>query len=188
MPDSWVARARLLAALVVVLTGIHVLNVLFDGYLNRYGIVPRVPARIANIFSAPFIHRDFAHLFNNLASLVVLSGFVLLRSVKFYLASSAFIIAFGGALVWLFGRDAFHIGSSGWIFGLWSLSIALAWFDRKLINILILVVVIALYGAMALGVLPDDPSVSYEAHQAGVVAGILWAYLYAKATRAPRAA
>ena len=69
-----------------------------------------------------------------------------------------------------------------------SLSIALAWFDRKLINILILVVVIALYGAMALGVLPDDPSVSYEAHQAGVVAGILWAYLYAKATRAPRAA
>lgn len=188
MPDSWIARARLLAALVVVLTGIHLLNVLSDGYLNRYGIVPRIPARVGNIFSAPFIHRDFAHLFNNLVSLVVLSGFVILRSVKFYLASSAFIISIGGALVWLCGRAAYHIGSSGWIFGLWGLSIALACFDRRLMNILILVVVIALYGAMATAIVPGDPSISYEAHLAGTAAGIMWAYLYAKATRAPRAA
>jgi len=142
-----------------------------------FGIQPRVNDSLWCIFSAPFIHGSLDHLVNNLAGFVVLSWFCLFRSIRVYLWSSFFIISIGGGLVWLFGRSATHIGASGWVFGLWSLSIALAWFDRRLINIFIAVLVVFLYGGMIYGVLPQDARVSFESHFAGAIAGIFAAWI-----------
>jgi len=89
-----------------------------------------------------------------------------------------FIIAVGGLLVWVFGRSASHVGASGWIFGLWSLCVATAWFDRRFGNILLAVLVLFFYGSMILGVLPGDPAVSFEMHLAGAIAGVLCAFSY----------
>jgi membrane associated rhomboid family serine protease len=103
--------------------------------------------------------------------------------VKFFVWSSIFIIVVSGCLVWLFGRSASHIGASGWIFGLWSLSIAIALFDRRFFNFVIALLVVVLYGGMIFGILPSDPKVSFEMHLAGVVAGVLCAFSYALITR-----
>ncbi|MFT4585298.1 MAG: membrane associated rhomboid family serine protease [Gammaproteobacteria bacterium] len=178
-----VARVQLLSALATLLLGIRVANCLSHGQLNQFGIVPRSLESLPHILSASFLHGNFGHLFNNLLSLLVLSAFALIQSVRFYVVSRLIIIAFSGLLVWLFGRGAVHTGASGWIFGLWSLAIANAWFERNFKNIAILVVMIILYGGMAFGVLPTDPRIFYEAHQAGVVSGVVWAYLNAKFKR-----
>ena len=85
-----------------------------------------------------------------------------------------------GLLVWLFARNALHIGASGWIFGLWSLCIATAWYDRKFINILIALLVVFLYGGMLFGVLPNDPRISFESHFFGAIAGVVCAFFQAR--------
>jgi membrane associated rhomboid family serine protease len=77
--------------------------------------------------------------------------------------------------VWAFGRDANHIGASGWIFGLWSLVIATAWFNRKFIHILIAIAVIIFQGGMVFGLIPGNPKISYEAHIFGAIAGVMCA-------------
>lgn len=160
-----------------VLSLIHVLNIAAGGELNQFGIYPRNTQSLHHIFSAPLLHGSLSHLLNNLMGLAIFSWLCLLRTVRLYIWSSVFIIAASGLLVWFFGRNAIHIGASGWIFGLWSLSIALAFFDRRLLNILIAIGVIFFYGGMAYGVLPQDPGISFEAHFFGAIAGVIAAWL-----------
>lgn len=131
-----------------------------------------------HVFTAPFIHADLAHLTNNVVGLVVFSSLCLARSIGFYIFASVFIISLTGCFVWLFGREAIHIGASGWVFGLWSLSLALAWFDRRFINILTACLVFFFYGGMIYGILPSDPKISFEAHFFGALSGALFAFLY----------
>lgn len=183
MISSLWLRIKLIAGLVVIMSAVHLVNVALDGQLNQFGVMPGSTDSWLHIFTAPFIHGSYGHLINNLIGLSIFSAFCLLRSIRFYLLSSGFIIAVSGALVWLFGRSASHIGASGWIFGLWSLSIAIALFDRCFKNIVIALVVVFLYGGMIYGVLPTDPRVSFEAHLFGVVAGVMCAFFYRVFTR-----
>ena len=90
------------------------------------------------------------------------------------------IIGVGGALVWLFARPGDHIGASGWIFGLWSLVIALAWFDRSPRNITIALAVLFFYGGMVFGVLPTQGYISFESHLFGAIAGVFAAFTLSK--------
>jgi membrane associated rhomboid family serine protease len=186
MAEAIVTRMKLLIALLAGLVVLHVINVQLGGGLAQFGIIPRDWSSWYHIFTAPFIHSDFGHLTNNLVSLAVFSTLCLIRSVRFYLISSIFIIVIGGALVWLFGRPAAHVGASGWIFGLWSLSVAVAWFDRRFGNIALALLVVFLYGGMVFGVLPSDRTVSFEMHLGGAVAGVLCAFSYATIGRRAR--
>jgi membrane associated rhomboid family serine protease len=126
------------------------------------------------------LHEDFGHLIHNLSAFVVLGSLCVLNGVCYFVKASVLIILMSGALVWLFGRDATHIGASGWIFGLWSLVIALAWYDRSLRNIAISLVVLFFYGGMAFGVLPIQGSISFESHLFGAVAGVMTAWMLPK--------
>ena len=176
-------RVKLIAALVVIMSAVHLVNVVLGGQLNQFGVIPGSTDSWFHIFTAPFIHGSYGHLINNLIGLSIFTAFCLLRSVRFYLLSSVFIIMVSGALLWLFGRSASHIGASGWIFGLWSLSIAMALFDRCFKNVVIALVVVFLYAGMIYGLLPTDPRVSFEAHLFGVVAGVICAFFYSVLTK-----
>jgi len=171
-------RIKLLFILNLLMLTIHVINIGLENQLNQYGIIPRSIDNIFQILSAPFIHISFGHLFNNLIGLSIFSSLCLLRSVRFYLGSSLFIILISGLLVWLFGRSASHIGASGWIFGLWSLLIAIGLFDRRFKNVLVTLLVLFLYGGMIYGILPTDPRVSFEAHLFGAITGVICAFIY----------
>lgn len=81
-----------------------------------------------------------------------------------------------GLITWVAARNGSHIGASAWIFGLWSLCLATAYFDRSFKNIAIAMIVIFLYGSFVLGMLPLHQGVSFEGHIAGTVAGIICAY------------
>ncbi len=179
MLDTIRLRLRVISLLLLLLIAVHMLNMHLDGYLGRFGIMPRSLGHWYHILTAPFIHANYVHLMNNLMGLTVFGSLCLLRSIRFFLYSSVVIILLSGTLVWLFGRSALHIGASGWIFGLWSLSIATAWFDRRLLNILLAILVVVFYGGMAYGVMPTDPRVSFESHLAGAIAGVVAAFAFA---------
>ena len=162
---------------------VQIANELSGGVLRGFGIYPRDPSALVFIFTAPFVHGGWLHLANNSIGFLIFSGFCLVRGKRFYLRSSLLIIVVGGFLVWLFGRPASHIGASGWIFGLWSLTIALAWFEKSVINVLIACVVILLYGGMIVGVLPSQPGVSFEGHAFGAFSGVLAAAVFGRRYR-----
>ncbi len=168
-------RVKLVAGLVLVMIAVHIANIALGGQLSQYGIIPRSVDSWFHVFTAPFIHGNIAHLLNNVVGLSVFSAFCLMRSMRFYIVSSLFIIVASGGLIWLFGRDATHIGASGWIFGLWSLTMAIAWFDRRFVNIITAIIVAFFYGGMIHGVLPSDPRISFEAHLFGAFAGVVCA-------------
>ncbi|KZX83773.1 rhomboid family intramembrane serine protease [Oleiphilus sp. HI0009] len=169
---------KIIVGLVLIMILVHVINVVLDGQLNQYGIIPRSVAHWFHIFTSPFIHGDLGHLINNLFGLAIFSALCLFRSTSLYVACSIFVIVLTGVLIWCFARGVIHIGASGWIFGLWSFSIAIAWFDRRLINILCGFVVVFLYGGMIYGLLPNDPKISFEAHLFGAISGALFAFLH----------
>lgn len=159
------------------MVGAHLIDVLLGGSLKSFGIHPRDMGSAYTIVTAPWLHGSFTHLGSNLAAFVVLGALCMLNGIRYFLKASALIIIVGGALVWLFGRDATHIGASGWIFGLWSLAIALAWFDRSFGNIAISIAVIFFYGGMVWGVLPTQAYISFESHLFGAVAGVFAAFI-----------
>jgi membrane associated rhomboid family serine protease len=175
-----IQRGTVIALICAVMIGVHVIDLVLGGFLKSFGIRPREIGSAYTIATAPWLHADFGHLGSNLASFIVLSALCLFNGIRYFLKASGLIIVLTGALVWLFGREAVHIGASGWIFGLWSLAIALAWFDRSYRNILISIVVVFFYGGMIFGVLPTQSYISFESHLFGAMAGVAAAFMLSK--------
>ncbi|MDO7831162.1 rhomboid family intramembrane serine protease [Providencia sp. CRE-138-0111] len=179
-------RIRLLIFLVAIFIIVQLINSLTAGGLTPFGVVPRTMTGLLGIFFAPFIHGSWGHLFSNLPPFIILSALLLHRTVKAYLLASLFIISVGGLAVWLLGRNAIHIGASGWVFGLWGLLIAQGFLRRKWVDIAIALFVLFYFGTMASGLLPINLYISTESHIAGALAGITYAWLanrYDKKTR-----
>lgn len=178
-------RVKMIATLCLIMVCVHLVNVLLNGQLNVFGITPGVPHSLPFVLTAPWLHGSWSHLINNLIGLSIFSALCLLRGEKFFVNSSLLIIVITGLLVWFFGRaGATHIGASGWIFGLWSLSIAIAWFQRSFSNIVIAIFVAVFYGGMIWGVLPTDRFISFESHLFGALAGIVVAYVMTRGGKA----
>ena len=176
-------RLNLLLSLCGVMAVMFLLNYPTQFQLLQFGILPRHVERLWGIYTSPFLHASFAHLFNNCIGLLIFGSLALLRSQRFFIVSSFFIVTVGGLMVWAFGREANHIGASGWVFGLWSLTIAMAWVDRRFWSIAIAIAVIFFYGGMIYGVLPRDARVSFEAHLFGACAGIIFALAFGRRYR-----
>ncbi|ETT01371.1 rhomboid family intramembrane serine protease [Providencia sp. PROV188] len=183
--QTWLSpRIKLLITLAGLLITIQIANSLSGYALVGFGIQPRTLHGLVGIIFAPLIHGDWAHLLSNLPPLLVLSALLLHDSIRKYAYASAFIIVVGGLIVWLVGRNALHIGASGWIFGLWGLLIAQGFFRRKLLDIIIALLVLFYFGAMASGLLPVHQQISTESHIAGAIAGITYAWLANKKLKA----
>lgn len=170
-------KLHMLIWICIFLVAVHVVNI-FTGYrLSRFGVVPREVSTLWTILTAPFIHGGILHLVNNLVGFITFSVLYFVNPISKYVKALVFISLVSGLLVWLFGRTAMHYGLSGVVYGLWSLCIATAWFERKPLQILVAVVVIIFYSGIAIGMLPIFRGVSFEGHLAGAIAGILFAYL-----------
>ena len=173
-------RVVILGSIGALMLGIHGLTVLFGGPFTSLGIHPRDVGSLHTILTAPWLHGDANHLLNNLWAFAIFGSLCMLNGPRTFARASIVIIVLGGALLWLFGRDAAHIGASGWVFGLWSFAIAQGWFERSPRTILIAILVVLLYGGVAWGMLPTDGRISFEGHIFGALAGVFAAYMVAK--------
>lgn len=163
---------RWITGFLILIWAIELVNLIMGHRLSQYGIIPRTERGLIGIPLSPFLHGSVAHLTLNTVPLLVLGGLVSLRGPRVFLQSSVFIVFMGGALLWLLGRNASHIGASVLIFGYFGYLIARAWYDRKIGSFAIAIITILLYGGMAWGVLPSAGRVSWEGHLFGLIAGV----------------
>ena len=181
-PDTTADTQRLRKAFALVLSFVLLLWAIklteyFGGLdLARFGIYPQQPGGLAGVLFSPFIHGSFAHLFANTAPIIVIGTMLLYgypRAAKVLLPA---VYLGGGFAVWLFAREAYHIGASGLAFGMlfFVLTVGILRWDRRAIALSLLV--FFLYGSMIWGVLPVAREVSFESHLSGALIGVVLAF------------
>ena len=138
----------------------------------RLGVVPRTLPGLLGIVTAPFVHANAAHLAANLPPFLVLGALVLRRDEPHFLAVAAAIALAQGGLVWLFGRNAAHVGMSGVIFGFFGYLLAAAWLTKSTADLLAGAGVLLFYGGMLAGLKPARDGTSWEGHLFGLLAGL----------------
>jgi len=142
------------------------------------GIYPLKGKGIIGILTAPLVHDDIKHLADNSIPVFLLSTaiFYFYNEVAFHVCILVWIIT--GSLVWIFGREAYHIGASGLVYGFASF-LFFSGIIRKNRNLLaISMLVTFLYGSLVWGLLPYDYRISWESHLMGAITGILLAFIY----------
>jgi membrane associated rhomboid family serine protease len=166
---------------VVLMWLVRITEVLFETDFSRFGIYPLKIQGIPGIFLSPFIHADFGHLFNNSLPLFLLSV------ALFYFYSEVAISVFAwtyfltGLLVWVAGREAWHIGASGVVYGLASFLFFSGIIRRYYRLIALSLLIVFLYGSMVWGLFPGVyKNVSWESHMLGFFSGIVLAVFYRK--------
>ena len=144
----------------------------------EWGLYPLKWIGLRGIITAPLIHADFKHLFDNSMPLYLLSValFYFYRPVSYSVFFLTWLIT--GLMVWIFARPAYHIGASGLVYGLASF-LFFSGIIRNNINLLaISLLVVFLYGGLVWGVFPFDFKVSWESHMMGGITGLVLAFFY----------
>jgi len=144
---------------------------------TQFGIYPRRTGGLAGVLFAPFIHGSFAHLFANTTPIIVIGTMLLYGYPRAAKVLLPVVYLGGGIAVWLFAREAYHIGASGLAFGMlfFVFTIGAIRWERR--TIALSLVVFFLYGGMIWGVLPVARDVSFESHLSGALIGIVLAIL-----------
>ena len=149
-----------------------------DISLVEFGILPLQFEGLPGIIFSPFIHSSYDHLMSNSIPFLILS-FALLyfyRNLAYRILFLIYILS--GICVWLGGRESWHIGASGIVYGLASFLFFSGVF-RKDANLLTIgIIVIFLYGSMFWGIFPIKPGISWESHLWGATSGLMLAFYY----------
>ncbi len=169
--------------MVFVLWAIHIFQIATQISLAWLGVYPRDWDGAIGIFTAPLIHGDLAHLMSNSVPFLVTATMLFFFYRKIAWQSFAVIYILTGALVWLFGRQVFHIGASGVVYGLVAFIFWSGIFRRDLKSIILALIVTILYSGMVAGVLPNQEGISWESHLLGAFAGIFTAYVFRKGVK-----
>jgi len=170
--DNLQSRLLWIFGILFILWIVEAVNHLFGHSLAQYGILPRTQRGLIGILFSPFIHGSFSHLVVNSIPFIILGSLVQFYGKNTIIKISPVIIIVAGFAVWLFGRNAYHIGSSTLVFGYFGYLIARGWYDRKFSSIFIALFTIVFYGGMFFGILPGSPHISWEGHLAGFISGI----------------
>lgn len=142
------------------------------------GVYPRKLSGLQGILFSPMIHGDWKHLVDNSGPIFFLSLalFYFYRDIAYKIWILIYLM--GGILLWGIGREAYHIGASGLVYGL-AAFLFLSGLIRKVRNLTaISLLVVFWYSGMVWGILPFDFEVSFEAHLTGAISGLVLALVY----------
>lgn len=166
-----------IALFVAVIWVVFVLDLFLP--LTQLGLKPRSLGGLPGIITIPFLHGNLQHIMANTVPLIVLLC-LLAGSRANSIDIVVFISVIAGVLLWLFGRDATHIGASVLVFGLIGFLVCAGFFEKRLLSALIAIGVAVVYGStLVFGVLPIQSGVSWEGHLFGAIAGGAIAYYIA---------
>jgi len=159
--------------------GLLWLLTLLDQFLNlhfaKLGLYPRQLSGLSGVLFAPLIHSGWAHLLNNTLPLLV--GLTTILYIYPQASRRVLpVIYFGSsALAWFFARPSYHIGASGFVFGVLAFLFVSGLLRRDVRSIAVSLMVWFLYAPMIWGLLPIREGTSWEMHLAGAVTGVLMA-------------
>ncbi len=155
---------------------VKIVEDIFGFDLYQWGIYPRHFSGLKGILFSPFIHSGFNHLISN-----TIPFFVLLFALVYFYRRLAYRIFFllyflSGLCVWLGGRESWHIGASGLVYGLAAFHFVSGIIRNDLRLLTLSAVVVFLYGGMIWGILPLKPDISWESHLWGGISGVALAF------------
>ena len=182
-------KSKLLGAVTVpfillfIMWAIKIIEIAFGTDLSWLGTQPLHLNGLQGILLMPFAHGDMNHLLANSGSFIVLCTalFYFYRDISLRVLAGIWVLS--GIWVWFGGRDSWHIGASGVIYGLASF-LFVSGAIRKNSQLAALAMVVAfLYGSIIWGIFPDffpKENISWEGHLGGFVSGIILALYYRK--------
>ena len=176
IPQQIQGNLDILAWIVGILWGVFFLNQLLGGVLFVLGIIPRKIYGLPGILFSPFLHTNFNHLFFNTIPLLVLSAFILIHGLPYFILVTLSITLLSGTLVWIFAKPGRHIGASGVITGYWGLLVTDIYYEGSASAILLGIVSLYYFAGIFFGIFPGKKGVSWEGHLFGLLAGIATAF------------
>jgi membrane associated rhomboid family serine protease len=166
--------ARVLIALLAVMWLAEIVDTLANNSLDQYGIEPRSAEGLAGIAFSPFLHAGFGHLISNSIPLLVMGLGIALAGAARVVSVTIVVALVAGLGTWLTapaGTDT--IGASGIVFGYATYLMTRFFFSRRILDLVLGVVVLAVWGTSLLASLSPTPGVSWQAHLFGAVGGVL---------------
>jgi membrane associated rhomboid family serine protease len=150
----------------------------------EFGIHPHAVGSLPDLLTAPFLHLSWTHIEGNSGPLLVLGFLAAFRSLAKFAGVTAVVILTSGLAVWLTaptGSDT--VGASGVIFGWFGYVMVRGFFDHR-ISDMVIGVLVALYYLSVFVLLLPAPGLSWQGHLGGLLGGIFcgWAFR----TRKPR--
>lgn len=168
--------------LALVMFTLRLIETLEGVSLVSWGIYPREMGHWWRLLTAPLVHGDWSHLGSNLTSFVALTTTLL----YFYrgIAYRVFLLIylFTNVLLWCIGRESWHVGASGVIYGLATFLFFSGAIRHYIPLMAISLIVVFLYGSMIWGIFPLSLHLPYswEAHLSGTVSGIALSIVFRK--------
>jgi membrane associated rhomboid family serine protease len=164
----------------ILLYAIKLYESIYHVHFTYLGVYPKSIKGLIGIITHPFVHSDWNHLLNNSVSLFFLS----LAIIYFYKKIAFEIITFlwfvSGFWLWIFGRESYHIGASTLVYAFASFLFFSGVFRKNKSLAIISLLIVFLYGSMVWGIFPIKMQISFEAHLAGFLAGLAFAFYYRK--------
>ncbi|MGW7365971.1 rhomboid family intramembrane serine protease [Streptomyces sp. NPDC054841] len=170
---------KLMLGWVALLWALEAIDVASGHALDPYGITPRDIAELPDIIPAAFLHYGFGHVAANSLPLLVLGFLAALSGIRRFAGVVLTIVVASGLGVWLTSpADSVTLGASGVVFGLFGYVLARGFVDRSALDVVVGLVVAALYGSILWGVLPTDSGVSWQGHLFGLLGGVAAAFVF----------
>lgn len=133
-----------------------------------------------------FLHSGWEHVASNSVPLLVLGFIAALGGIRRFAAVVLVVIVTSGLGVWLTAPpDTVTLGASGVVFGLFGYLLVRGFVDRRPLDIVLGVLVAAVYGSLLWGVLPTDSGISWQGHLFGLIGGVAAAFVFRR-PREPR--
>lgn len=177
------AAAVLMAGWVALLWVLEAIDAASGHALDTLGITPREADELRDIVPAAFVHFGFDHLAANSVPLLVLGFLAALSGLRRFLAVATVIILASGLGVWLTAPEhSTTAGASGVVFGLFGYLLIRGFVDRRVGDVVVGLLVGAVYGSLLWGVLPTTSGISWQGHLFGLLGGVAAAF----ALRRPR--
>ena len=158
----------------------------WDFQTNLYwmGVYPRTVFGLLGVLTEPLVHASAKHLFANSVPLLVLGWclFYFYKDLGYVVFPTLWI--FSGFITWCIGRESYHIGASGLVYGL-SFFLFFSGVIRRSVPLMaVSILVVFLYGSTVWNMLPISElikeNISWEGHLSGAFSGFLCAYLFRK--------
>lgn len=105
---------------------VEVVNLFLGHRLVSFGILPRSFSGLIGIPLAPLLHGGFWHAVFNTVPLFILGALTLAGGKRRFWETTVNVTLVSGALVWIFAREAYHVGASGLVFGYFGVIVARA--------------------------------------------------------------